>query len=61
MPNPKRRHSQARRGKRRAHDAITAPLVVDCPDCKAKTRPHQVCSKCGRYNGRQVIEKEADN
>ena len=34
MPNPKRRHSKARRGKRRAHDALRAPQTTLCPNCQ---------------------------
>jgi large subunit ribosomal protein L32 len=56
MPNPKRRHSKSRRGKRRAHDAIQAPLVMSCPQCKEAKEPHRVCRKCGYYDGRAVIE-----
>ncbi|MGE5413434.1 MAG: 50S ribosomal protein L32, partial [Syntrophomonadaceae bacterium] len=29
MPNPKRRHSKARRDKRRAHDALTPPAMSE--------------------------------
>lgn len=55
MPNPKRRHSRSRRGKRRAHDAIKAPLVVACEQCKASKESHRVCPQCGYYDGRLVI------
>ncbi len=49
MPNPKRRHSKARRDKRRAHDALTAPAVSECPRCREPKRPHRVCPNCGYY------------
>ena len=55
MPNPKRRHSHARQGKRRAHHFLTAPLVDECPKCHEKKLPHNVCPKCGFYKGRRVI------
>ena len=42
-PHPKRKHSKGRRDRRRAHDALTA-------------MPHTVCSSCGFYNGREVIQ-----
>ena len=58
MPNPKRRHSKSRRGKRRAHDAIKAPLLVSCPHCKEMKESHRVCPKCGYYDDRVVIEME---
>jgi large subunit ribosomal protein L32 len=55
MPNPKRRHSKARRDKRRAHDALTPPALSQCPNCKEPKQPHRVCSNCGYYKGKQTI------
>jgi len=55
MPNPKRRHSSSRRGKRRAHDALPKMTLVRCPNCGAPRLPHRVCGECGYYRGRQVI------
>ncbi|MCD6571569.1 MAG: 50S ribosomal protein L32 [Deltaproteobacteria bacterium] len=55
MPVPKRRHSKARRDKRRAHDAIKEPSISFCPNCKEPKLPHRVCLNCGYYNGREVI------
>lgn len=56
MPNPKRRHSRARRDKRRAHDALSRPAVSRCTHCDAPHLPHRVCPHCGHYKGRQVVE-----
>ncbi|MDA2934518.1 50S ribosomal protein L32 [Acidobacteria bacterium AH-259-D05] len=56
MPNPKRRHSKSRRGKRRAHDFLTAPNLSICSNCGSPVLPHRVCPNCGYYKGRQVIE-----
>jgi len=56
MPNPKRRHSQARRGKRRAHDHLKKPASSECPSCHEYRLPHRVCPHCGQYHGREVIE-----
>ncbi|HUG43400.1 MAG TPA: 50S ribosomal protein L32 [Acidobacteriota bacterium] len=58
MPNPKRRHSKSRRGKRRAHDALTPPNLSTCSQCGTPVMPHRVCSNCGYYKGRKVIEVE---
>ncbi len=55
MPNPKRRHSKARRDKRRAHDALAAPPMSECPNCKEPKLPHRVCPHCGFYKGKQTI------
>ncbi len=58
MPNPKRRHSKARRGKRRAHDALRAPQTALCPNCQEPRLQHRVCPKCGYYKDRQVVRVE---
>ena len=58
MPNPKRKHSKSRTGKRRAHDHLTAPAVGNCPNCGEPRLSHRVCPSCGYYNGRVVIEME---
>jgi large subunit ribosomal protein L32 len=56
MPNPKRRHSAARTGKRRAHDRLKQPSKAECPNCHEPKLPHRVCPHCGQYKGREVIE-----
>jgi large subunit ribosomal protein L32 len=56
MPNPKRRHSKARRNKRRAHDFLAVPSVSECPNCHEMKMPHRACPHCGYYQGREVIE-----
>jgi large subunit ribosomal protein L32 len=58
MPNPKRRHSKARSSKRRAHDAISATGLSECPNCHEKKQPHRACRKCGHYKGREVMQVE---
>jgi len=56
MPNPKRRHSAARRGKRRAHDALHRQSLAECPQCHELKLPHRACPNCGQYKGREVVE-----
>lgn len=58
MANPKRRHSRARRNRRRAHDALTARNLSECTNCHEPKLPHRVCPHCGFYKGRAVIEVE---
>lgn len=60
MPNPKRRQSRARTGKRRAHDHLVTKPASICPQCGASILPHRVCRECGYYKGREVIEVETD-
>jgi large subunit ribosomal protein L32 len=56
MPNPKRRHSKARRDTRRAHDFLTRPGVSTCSSCGEPKLSHRVCPACGQYREREVIE-----
>jgi large subunit ribosomal protein L32 len=56
MANPKRRHSKARRDKRRAHDALRSPAKSVCPSCGEVKLPHRACPHCGEYRGRTFIE-----
>ena len=56
MPNPKRRHSRARKNRRRAHDALPMPALSRCPQCQEAREPHRVCSHCGYYKGREIFE-----
>ncbi len=58
MANPKRRHSKARRGKRRAHDHLQIVSTSLCTECGAPTLPHHVCPECGHYKGRQIVKVE---
>ncbi|MDP2638285.1 MAG: 50S ribosomal protein L32 [Candidatus Levybacteria bacterium] len=53
---PKKRHSRARQGKRRASIKLNAPKSTSCPNCKAVMLTHTVCKKCGFYKGRQILD-----
>lgn len=57
MALPKRRHSNARTRKRRAHDALKPMGLSRCPRCQAQTLPHRACRSCGYYRGREVVKK----
>lgn len=56
MAVPKRKMSKARRDKRRANWKLTAPGLVECPQCHEPKMPHRVCAHCGTYKGVQVIK-----
>jgi len=58
MANPVKRHSKARRNKRRSHDALTAPTTSICPQCNEPKLPHRACPECGFYKGREVISAD---
>ena len=59
MAVPKRKHSQARRDKRRSNVwKISAPAIVKCKDCGEFKKAHRLCGNCGKYGGRQVVTVE---
>ncbi|OGP65805.1 MAG: 50S ribosomal protein L32 [Deltaproteobacteria bacterium RBG_13_53_10] len=58
MGVPKRRTSQAKRDKRRAHKKLSPPNISLCPQCHEPVLPHQVCKHCGSYKGREIMEVE---
>jgi len=53
---PKRKISKQRRNNRRSHDALKAPTLSICPNCKKAKKAHAVCPFCGTYKGVQVIK-----
>jgi large subunit ribosomal protein L32 len=61
MPNePKKRHSRARQGKRRASIHLSIPQSVVCANCGMHNVAHSVCKYCGYYKGAQV-KKQKNN
>ncbi len=59
-PQPKRKHSSGRRDRRRSHDYLTAPNLVQCQNCGEMILPHRVCPNCGHYRSREVIVIEQE-
>ncbi len=60
MPNPKRRHSHSRKGKRRGHDGLAVPSFSVCANCGTPKLPHKACPSCGFYRSRQVVKAAED-
>ncbi len=58
MAVPFRRTSKTKKRMRRTHYKIEANGVTKCPSCNSMIRPHHVCSECGQYKGKNVIEKQ---
>jgi large subunit ribosomal protein L32 len=57
MPQePKKRHSRARQGKRRAAIKLTVRKTVLCSNCQSPVLAHTICKNCGFYKGREVID-----
>jgi large subunit ribosomal protein L32 len=58
MPQePKKRHSRARQGKRRAAIHLAVSKTIVCPNCQTAIVAHKVCRNCGFYKGKEVINK----
>ena len=58
VPKHRKTHSKTRMG--RSHDALKVAKPAVCPKCSAAIRPHQACSECGHYKGKQVKATKAD-
>ncbi len=58
MAVPRRKHSHARQGKRRAQWKMKPVQLGECSHCGAAVRPHTICLNCGWYKGRQVLVVE---
>jgi len=56
---PKRKKSKARQRSRSAHYKVSAPQLVECPQCHKPKLPHHLCPACGYYDGREVVKKES--
>ncbi|GAA0176930.1 50S ribosomal protein L32 [Clostridium sediminicola] len=59
MAHPKRKTSKARRDQRRASNfKLSAPGLVECPQCHEMKLAHRICKSCGFYNGKEVVKVE---
>ena len=56
MAVPFRRKSKTKKKMRRTHLKKTVGALTTCPKCGATLRPHRACTKCGNYNGKEVIK-----
>ncbi len=59
MAVPKSKVSKQRGNTRYAQWKISAPNLVECPQCHELIESHKVCPKCGYYDGRQVVTPKA--
>ena len=58
MAVPQRRISKTRKRMRRTHFKLAVKGLVKCPNCGAMIKAHNVCPKCGYYNGKAVVTKK---
>ena len=56
MAVPKRKMSKSRRDRRRANWKLTAPGLIECPQCHEMIMPHRVRKYCGHYKGKAVMD-----
>lgn len=59
MAVPKKKVSPSRRDMRRSHEALKGSSYHECANCGELKRPHHVCSACGYYDGREVVESKS--
>jgi large subunit ribosomal protein L32 len=59
MAVPKRKTSPSKRNMRRSHHALKPMAFNECPNCGELKRPHNLCSACGHYNGREIVSTDA--
>ncbi|OIO33050.1 50S ribosomal protein L32 [Candidatus Nomurabacteria bacterium CG1_02_47_685] len=50
------RHTRSHTRNRRSHHALELPRVSVCPKCQAPHVRHQMCTQCGTYRGREVVD-----
>lgn len=61
MAVPRNRTSNARKNSRRAHHAKKPKSFAECKNCGTAKLPHVLCSNCGYYQDRVMVEmREAE-
>lgn len=55
MAVPKRRHSHARKNKRRSQYKATSYQYTECPKCHGPKLSHRVCPNCGAYKDKIIV------
>ncbi len=58
MAEPKKRLTRSRSGARRSHLFSRKIVLSTCPKCKSAALPHQVCTNCGYYKGKNILKIE---
>ena len=61
MAVPKKKVSRRRGRNRRAGSfKLTLPGMMECPQCHKMKLANRVCKNCGYYDGKQIVNVEAD-
>ena len=56
MAVPKKRTTKSRQNKRRQNIFLKKPNLSKCTKCDDFVLPHTLCSSCGHYKGREVVD-----
>ena len=55
MAVPKKRTSSMKKGQRRSHHALKPVNVILCKNCSSPQLSHNICSACGFYKNKKVM------
>jgi ribosomal protein L32 len=58
MAVPKSKISKSKRDMRRSHDSLSVAGYSECSNCGELKLSHHICSHCGYYSGKSVIEEK---
>jgi large subunit ribosomal protein L32 len=58
MAVPKKRTSKMKKRQRRSHHRLAPVHLARCTHCGQAVQPHRICSNCGHYGEKAVIEFE---
>lgn len=56
MAVPKKRTTAMKKGLRRSHHALKPVNVILCKNCASPKLNHNICSTCGFYRHRKVMD-----
>ncbi|CDA37611.1 MAG: 50S ribosomal protein L32 [Clostridium sp.] len=56
MAVPTRRASKTRKRLRRTHFHLAEQNLTRCSNCGAMIQSHRICSSCGFYRGKKVLD-----
>lgn len=56
MAVPKKRTTKSRRDKRRHNIFLKKPALAKCKKCGKLILSHTLCSFCGYYKGREIVD-----
>lgn len=60
MAVPKKKTSKSKsKSRRAANTKLTAVVLTKCPKCGEPKKAHLVCSFCGYYKGKKILNVES--